>query len=108
MFNLVLQHDVTYSEEIAKVEPRSYGKLTKDTHSSPSWSIANFCSPCATLITFGSADYFGIFVLQNAYRSSFVGFFLDRNDQYLKWKFWPWMKTCDIYTFIVLRDARDF
>ena len=32
-------------------------------------SEKNFCSPSTTLRSFGSPDYFGVFVLQNAYRS---------------------------------------
>ena len=43
-------------------------------------------------------DHFGIFVLRNAYGSSFASFFAEK----FKWpvfhvkKFWPWIKNCDI------------
>ena len=58
-----------------------------------------FCSPSTTLRSFGSPDHFGVFVLRNAYRSWFVGFFAKK---------WPvfqvknltLIKICDNYASI--------
>ena len=55
-----------------------------------------FCSPSTTLRSFGSPDHFSVFVLRNAYRSWFVGFFAKK---------WPvfqvknltLIRICDIY-----------